>query len=330
MRGIENVTNEEKQIEVTVCCTTYNHAKYMRMCLDSLVSQRTSFRYEIIIHDDCSSDGTQDIIKEYCTKYPKLIVPILQEENQFSKGKTSFDFYYPLVKGKYVSFCEGDDFWCDSEKLQKQFDALEEYQSCSICVHNIKDVDNESNALKTGFPRCFLPEGIISAADYIHLELVECRWLFQTSSFFIRKEIFDERYKLGRLGLPVGDLALVLFSLNSGSCYYIKQTMSCYRRNVGFVASINSKKEKEIKHYKELIDGYERFDEYYNYKYHKDFLDAEKYCNIQMLMLTGAYKDIAKNYDYGQFGAKYKMMVFIGCICPRMADFFVDLYKKRK
>ena len=106
---------------LSICCVTYNHKKYIRQCLDSFLMQKTNFKFEIIIHDDASTDGTADIIKEYYEKYPDIIKPIFQTENQFSQGKSiSKTFIYPRIKGKYVALCEGDDYWTDPYKLQKQ------------------------------------------------------------------------------------------------------------------------------------------------------------------------------------------------------------------
>ena len=117
----------DKEILVTVICLTYNHEKYIRECIDGFVMQKTNFAYEVIIHDDASTDNTAEIIKEYQQKYPDIIIPILQTENQYSKkvpiGKT---FIYPRAKGKYIALCEGDDYWIDPYKLQKQVDFLED------------------------------------------------------------------------------------------------------------------------------------------------------------------------------------------------------------
>ena len=120
------VSNIKQSPLVSITCLTYNHAPYLRQCLDGFVMQKTSFPIEILIYDDASEDGTQDIIREYERKYPDLIKPIYQTENQYSKGvKVEFVYNYPRAKGKYIAFCEGDDYWTDPNKLQKQI--LEEF-----------------------------------------------------------------------------------------------------------------------------------------------------------------------------------------------------------
>jgi len=105
-------------IVVSISCITYNHAPYIRQCLDGFVMQKTTFPFEILIHDDASTYGTPDIIREYEAKYPGLIKPIYQTENQHSKGvKISQTFNWPRARGKDIALCEGDDYWTDPYKL---------------------------------------------------------------------------------------------------------------------------------------------------------------------------------------------------------------------
>lgn len=120
---------------VSISCLTYNHAPYIRQCLEGFLMQRCNFEFEILIHDDASTDGAQEIIKEYQQKYPQIVKPILQTENQWSKGVRgiSFKANFPRAKGKYIAMCEGDDYWIDPLKLQKQVDFMEENSGCNIC-----------------------------------------------------------------------------------------------------------------------------------------------------------------------------------------------------
>lgn len=130
---------DNTSVMVSICCLTYNHAPYIRECLDGFLMQQVDFPIEIIIHDDASTDGTQDILREYQEKYPDLFHLILQTENQYSKGKNVvLDYIYPQIKGKYVASCEGDDYWIDPHKLQKQVGFLEAHPDYSVCCHCIK------------------------------------------------------------------------------------------------------------------------------------------------------------------------------------------------
>ena len=114
---------------VSIHCLTFNQAPYIRQCLDGFVMQKTNFPFEAIVHDDASTDGTAEIIKEYAEKYPNIIKPILEKENQYTK--IGFSGIEQLMsekeQGKYIAICEGDDYWTDSRKLQKQVDFLESH-----------------------------------------------------------------------------------------------------------------------------------------------------------------------------------------------------------
>ena len=148
---------------VSVCCVTYNHAQFIRKCLDGFLMQQTDFPIEILIHDDCSTDGTTEIIRGYEAKYPDLIFPLYEEENQYQQGKVAeIDFYnYRRACGKYIAYCEGDDYWTDPLKLQKQVDFMEANQEYSVCFHDFQIHDvrnakwskpsyNKGNALQVG------------------------------------------------------------------------------------------------------------------------------------------------------------------------------------
>src|SRR5690606_17349075 len=135
--------------KVTVACITFNHAPYILKCLEGIFMQVCDFDFEVIIHDDCSTDGTQDIIKEYVRPYKDKVRLILQDVNQYSRGKKPLiDFILPVARGKYIAFCEGDDYWIDINKLQKQVDLLERDPSLSFCSHSVNTVDSDGKIVK--------------------------------------------------------------------------------------------------------------------------------------------------------------------------------------
>lgn len=118
---------------VSVCTLTYNHMPYIRQCIEGVLMQRTTFPIELIVHDDASTDGTAGIIREYQERYPDIIISILQKENQYSKHiPISATYVWPKIRGKYVAICEGDDYWTDPLKLQKQVDYLEAHPDCGL------------------------------------------------------------------------------------------------------------------------------------------------------------------------------------------------------
>ena len=124
---------DNNRIIVSVQCITYNHEPYIRQCLEGFVIQKTNFPFEAIVHDDASTDGTAAIIREYAEKYPEIIKPILETENQWSKNDGSLGrIMGEASHGKYIALCEGDDYWIDPYKLQKQVDYLESHPECGL------------------------------------------------------------------------------------------------------------------------------------------------------------------------------------------------------
>lgn len=122
---------------VSISCITYNHAPYIKQCLDGFLMQKTTFSFEVLIHDDASTDGTTEIIKDYAQKYPDIIKPLYEEENQWIKGRRgSAEFNFPRARGKYIALCEGDDYWIDENKLQMQVDFLENNPEYGMCYTN--------------------------------------------------------------------------------------------------------------------------------------------------------------------------------------------------
>jgi glycosyltransferase involved in cell wall biosynthesis len=136
-------------ILVSISCITYNHSDYIRKAIDGFLMQKTDFCFEILIHDDCSTDGTAEIIKEYEKDYPDLIFPIYEQENQFSKGGPvgSAVWNVPRARGKYIALCEGDDYWIDPLKLQKQVDYMEDHPEIGLCYTDYNRLEEESRAI---------------------------------------------------------------------------------------------------------------------------------------------------------------------------------------
>ena len=122
---------------VSICCVTYNHENFIRQCLDGFVIQKTNFVFEILVHEDASTDKTALILKQYETNYPQLFRCVYQSVNQFAIQNTLVNILFPMAKGKYIAICEGDDYWTDPYKLQKQVDFLEANPEFSICTHNV-------------------------------------------------------------------------------------------------------------------------------------------------------------------------------------------------
>jgi len=210
---------------VSIYCTTYNQEKYLRQCLDGIVMQKTDFTFQAIVHDDVSSDSTAEIIKEYAEEYPDIIIPLIETENQFSKvGELGlFHIMYPHLTGKYIAYCEGDDYWTDPNKLQKQVDFLESHSDYSMCFHRAKTIC-EIETKEKG-PRC----EDIESRDYDVMELFR-EWIVPTASMVMRREAIEYFMKLKDPKRMVNsDMFWVLCSGATGKIRGFDDFMSAYR-----------------------------------------------------------------------------------------------------
>lgn len=169
---------------VSIICTAYNHGPFIRQCLDGFMMQKTNFPFEVLVHDDASTDNTAEIIREYEDKYPDIIKPIYQTENQYSKGvKIGLTYLYPNAKGKYIAECEGDDYWTDPLKLQKQVDFLEANLECGLIYTNINTLFQKSKEIDERS----LTDGVLRGNHSIsykdHLVkggyIAPCTWMFR-------------------------------------------------------------------------------------------------------------------------------------------------------
>lgn len=203
---------------VSIICAAYNHEMYIEDALKGFLLQKTDFPFVIIIHDDASEDSTAEIISKYATKYPKIIKPILQKNNQF--GRLKMQMLMNLINSvptKYIAICEGDDYWINEEKLQTQYDLMETDLETSICIHNAIRKNVISNEV-TPFNLRKLPEKLTS------LDVVRRGWFSPTASFFFRKMNFPD--------VPDGingDLYILFECSMMGSIKYVDEQLTVYR-----------------------------------------------------------------------------------------------------
>ena len=231
---------------VTICCITYKHEKYIRECLNGFIMQKTNFPFEVIVHDDASPDKTADIIREYEARYPDIIKPIYQTQNQRSLGKkVSLTYVYPKVRSKYIAICEGDDFWCDPNKLQMQYDFMEAHPDYSLCMHGFKRLDYFARTYSNvPFIKNF-PENGMEFARRTALG----EYLYSTQTMFIRKSVFDakhdEIYRDSQFA-PMSDTQIAFHLALAGNVKYIRSHMAVYRVNPGSVTNTASGRSKDF------------------------------------------------------------------------------------
>ena len=216
---------------VSICCLAYNHEAYIRQCLDGFMMQKTTFPIEILIHDDASTDNTADIIREYEKKYPTIIKPIYQVENQYSKGvRVGVVYNLSRVRGKYVALCEGDDYWIDPLKLQKQVDFLEGHPEYTLS-HTAFEFYYQNNSTFKKFENKKTAE--YSKDQLISAILNDNSYRIQTNTALypvsIFQDILDENPFLFSGFFLMGDTQLWCCLASRGKVHYLNDITAVYR-----------------------------------------------------------------------------------------------------
>lgn len=259
---------DNTEVIVSIRCTTYNQIDYIRQCLDSLVCQQTTFKYEIVLHDDASTDGTTEIVKEFVLRYPEIIKPIIQTENQYSKHDGTIRramnaAISPTVK--YIAFCEGDDFWMDPLRLQKQVDFLETHPNHSMVFNAVQYLYpdgrvEEIRRYNKNLEECPVSDFILGGGGFVKL-----------NSILYRREM-RENYPEWAEKAPVGDSPLFLVLAIRGKVAYINELGSCYRINAKGSWTSRMSQRSFRQRYKDMKDNvsyWNTFDDWSERKYHK-------------------------------------------------------------
>ena len=220
---------------VAIQCLVYNHEPYLRDCLNGFVSQQTSFSFVAIVHDDASTDNSVAIIKEFAEKYPNIIIPIYEKENLYRKpnGILMKTVHAALDKtgSKYIAICEGDDYWTDPLKLQKQIDILESNSDLIACVTNTCKVDKKGNLLEQKKENVVQgnKEGIYDIYDFFKMPQHQ----YPTATIVYRAIHQNEiRSKYSHTENPfLGDWTLWIILHSYGKFYYLDEVTAAYRTN---------------------------------------------------------------------------------------------------
>lgn len=248
--------DNSQELIVSVNCIAYNQEKYIKDCLEGFVMQKTTFHFEAIVHDDASTDGTIEIIKEYAEKYPDIIKPIFEKDNQWSKNDGSLDkIMQDACKGKYIAFCEGDDYWIDPYKLQKQVDYLEAHPECSVVYTKVKCwkesdndfigiIGNDTNFVKLlcTYNEIPTPSILIRRDKYV--------------KYFVDINPYDKKWKMG-------DYPLVLY-ISKWTKIKLLSDVTCVYRLLNNSASHSEKESKLYSYYNSIFDIQMYFYNFFN------------------------------------------------------------------
>jgi len=249
---------------VTIACLTYNHGPYIRKAIDSFLAQKTEYDFEIVVHDDASTDDTVTILQEYKSRYPDIIRLVLRDSNQYSLGVSKM-FYHGIIKGahsKYIATCEGDDYWIDDMKLQKQISFLEDNPDYTFSVGSIRQLDDKSGVITDVKERFEIDsKQYFTVKDYL-------KYFFsQTSTYVFRREGYVMPSYCNRFHGE--DILLVVLGTGSGKIKYHEDIFSVYRKHAG---GVTSKEFNWRMHYLDIVNYTEALREIVGRKYSLVFL----------------------------------------------------------
>lgn len=228
MNNFSNRSNAKPPPLISVICLTYNHERYLRQTLDGFLGQTLISETEILVHDDASVDGTGEILCEHAKRWPDTFFPLIRKENLRSQGISLYDIYtrsiFPEARGRYLAICEGDDYWTDPRKLEKQIEFMESHSEFTICFHHAgiqrgEIIDYEEHHCNTGFELKIRDE--FTLEDLLQGNFIQNCTVVYRNLHLPYPDIF------GSLLLP--DWPLHLFHAQYGKIKYLRDVMAVHR-----------------------------------------------------------------------------------------------------
>lgn len=314
---------EKQKPVVSVFCAVFNHELFLRQTLESFVSQKTDFPFEVIVHDDASTDNSKQIIVEFAEKYPQIIKPIYQKDNQYSKGKYIIgDYMLPVAQGDYFAWCEGDDYWTDEFKLQKQVNALKEHPDCYFCTH-VVPIDH-NGTIEGRFPSKSVNTGVYSAEAALELGY------FQTSSFLVNADHFRSYIKF-KAGNPAiwGSESLQMYMKLVGNMYFINEEMSMYRIMTpgSWTSTQSQNKKKQITNRLRFLSMLNAFYVFSEGKYKQFFVRRINEDVVNYLYLNDPEKQLTHQeykFVFQYLTIQSKIKFWIWRICPQFYFWLIN------
>lgn len=324
--------NDEPLVSIFMLC--YNHEKYIKKSIESILSQSVDFKIEIIIHDDASTDRSPEIISTYEKKHPNLFKVIYQKENQYSKGIDLVrEYIWPCLRGKYVAMCECDDFWCSTEKLQKQIDFLESHPEIIGCTNNCNIIDDDDNIIGNSYSVYHFCK-----THLFDIKRFECG-LFpgQTAAIVYRKSAIvfsskDQENDYCSIRCQ-GDQKLALHLLLNGKIWYLEDIMSSHRvvfdKGNSWTARVANKDmalymfcaSRDLRHYAK---------KYYHYTLHNHYVTFHRCLH---LIINRIKRKPNSQLDYklmiNEVGSSFYLFFYLTAMLIRSFPFFIIQKNKR-
>lgn len=338
---------------VLCVCWTYNQHMYIEKTLNGFEMQQTDFPYLCLVIDDASTDGEQDVIKRWIkdecdidnAEYSEIpeshIITAKSKNNQ----NCTFAFYFlaknlfgnpwkdELIiswgkKCKYMAFCEGDDFWTASTKLQEQYDALESHSECTISFHRTRFMDPEGNKVDATLPweGHLSDKNVYTLDDYMREEFYVNKWAFHTTSIFFESKYYKKSLDLRKSVFrnhPFGDQPWMLTALFEGKAYVIQKEMSCYRTGYdSHFALVRADPEKHYQQNIKLLKAFKDLDAYTNKKYHRWIRKRSMLFELEIYAYEDRIQWYCFNPEYWQVGVRPGVRTFFKCclysLCPKL------------
>lgn len=299
---------------VSVICLTFNQCKHITQTIDSILNQKTDFNIELLIHDDASTDGTGEIIKKYEKKHPDIVKAIIQEENQYSQGKgfVGIPMCLAMARGKYVAYCEGDDYWTDEFKLQKQVDFLEHNTEYAVCAHETKIINenykNLDGLLFSKFNDNFflkLPQEVYNFEDTLTGNI------FHISSIVFRN--FPIEFPKWSNKFSALDVILFILIAKNGKIYFINEVMSVYRSNLQSITNSRAEYANSIAFNNMSIQIVRLMNKFFNreYQYIIYPILSRYYVRQAFLYLKKSNRSIPNAWQMAKMAGKYDVKTLV-------------------
>lgn len=241
------MNNGQSNIIVSICCITYNHAPFIGKAIEGFLIQEHPTGvsanepwYEILIHDDASTDGTIEIIKEYAAKYPDKIFPIYEKQSLFQNGRANEIDYcnYQRARGKYIAYCEGDDYWTDAQKLKKQVEWMEAHPDYSVTFHDFVNYNYATQQFETPYTTHYIQSHIREKEDGIDLSLSQFfdEWVTMPTTMLFRKDAYDPAWHT--MYKNYRDTHEIYHLMKKGKCRILNMKGAVRIRHKGGLASM--------------------------------------------------------------------------------------------
>lgn len=315
-----------EQIAVSIICNAYNHGKYIRDALEGFVKQETNFPFEVLVHDDASTDNTADVIREFEEKYPEIIKPVYQTENQYQKCRGAVrKIQTARVKGKYIALCEGDDYWTSPHKLQMQYDYMESHPESTLCACATNWLNMLSGKVEN---HCRITEDTDLSLEDIILE--KNGRIFPTVSVFVKSHIWIEKKTWG---FPIGDYPLAVYAALHGNVHMLAEPMCVYRwyAEGSWTARMDNSAHRAAVSQK-MINGLNTLNEYTEYKYDAVIQKRLKRHKYTLALMNHDLKSLKSDELIDMYKSRdiiHRTSDVLRCKFPKFYEFLQKITSKR-